>query len=355
MFERIVIENVRNLVEVSVSPAAGANYLFGANGSGKTSVLESLYLLGYGRSFRGGPVDSIIRRGERFCRVVADLATLRGSSRVGLERSDKLWRARFDGDDVAQLSSLFVRVPVLGFEPTSAEALLFDADVRRRFVDWGVFHVEPGLLPVWRNYVRALRQRNASLRGGDHITADAWVAVLAEYGERIHSARLVYFEALKSYLATTIENISPTLDVVDITLRSGWAEGVDLYSAIQSSLERDITTGFTHCGPHRGDLRIGWHGRSFRDVGSRGQAKALALCLVLAQAKFYRDRTGRWPILLFDDPGSELDTDHQSRLADWIDREPVQVWLSGVEATLSLLPRDVAKFHVEQGKVTRLV
>lgn len=355
MFDRIVIENVRNLVEVSISPSARANYLFGENGSGKTSVLESLYLLGYGRSFRTGPVDSIIRRGERFCRVVADASTARGSSRIGLERSDKAWRARFDGDDVAQLSSLFVRVPVLGFDPTSAESLLFDADARRRFVDWGVFHVEPDLLPLWRNYVRALRQRNAALRSGDRVGADAWVAMLAEYGERIHRARLTYFDQLRSQLAVTTGDVSPTLDSVDLTLRSGWGDDGDLYSAIQSSLDRDIGSGFTHCGPHRGDLRFTWYGRSFRDIASRGQAKALSLCLVLAQAAFYRRSTGSCPVLLFDDPGSELDSDHQARLANWINRESVQVWLTGVEAALSLLPRDVAKFHVKQGKVTRLV
>lgn len=356
MFESILIENVRNLREVSIVAGSGANYLFGENGSGKTSVLEALHLLGFGRTFRAGSIDGVIRTGEPFCRVVADVFLGDGHvSKIGLERRGKCWQAKVDGVAVEHLSSLLLRVPILCLHPGSADALLFDADVRRRMIDWGVFHVEPSLLRVWRDYVRALRQRNAALRVQDEMLASAWEPELSSNGERIHAARVEYLAALSSGLTAVLEQIAPELKDVAVSFRSGWAESESLGSALEATRSRDLIGGFTSSGPHRGDLRLQWNGKPFREIASRGQAKAYVLSVLLAQATWYRLRTGRWPTLLFDDVGSELDTEHQSKLATWLEVSASQVWFSGLDDQPPLLPHSATRFHVKQGEVTRQV
>ena len=356
MFESILIENVRNLREVSIVAGSSANYLFGENGSGKTSVLEALHLLGFGRSFRAGSIDGVIRSGEPFCRVVADVVLGDGQiAKIGLERRGKSWQARVDGVAVEHLSSLLLRVPILCLHPGSAEAMLFDADVRRRMIDWGVFHVEPSLLRVWRDYVRALRQRNAALRVQDEMLASAWEPELSRNGERIHGARVDYLAALSSALKGVVEQIAPELKDVALSFRSGWAESESLSSALEATRSRDLACGFTSSGPHRGDLRLQWHGKPFREMASRGQAKAYSLSVLLAQATWYHLRTGRWPALLFDDVGSELDTAHQSKLAMWLNDSAPQVWFSGLDEQPPLLPQSAVRFHVKRGEVTRQV
>ena len=356
MFESILIENVRNLREVSIVAGSSANYLFGENGSGKTSVLEALHLLGFGRTFRAGSIDGVIRSGEPFCRVVADVVLGDGQiAKIGLERRGKSWQARVDGVAAEHLSSLLLRVPILCLHPGSAEAMLFDADVRRRMIDWGVFHVEPSLLRVWRDYVRALRQRNAALRVQDEMLASAWEPELSRNGERIHGARVDYLVALSSALKGVVEQIAPELKDVALSFRSGWAESESLSSALEATRSRDLACGFTSSGPHRGDLRLQWHGKPFREMASRGQAKAYSLSVLLAQATWYHLRTGRWPALLFDDVGSELDTAHQSKLAVWLNDSAPQVWFSGLDEQPPLLPQSAVRFHVKRGEVTRQV
>lgn len=347
---------MRNLREVSIVAGSSANYLFGENGSGKTSVLEALHLLGFGRTFRAGSIDGVIRSGEPFCRVVADVVLGDGQiAKIGLERRGKSWQARVDGVAVEHLSSLLLRVPILCLHPGSAEAMLFDADVRRRMIDWGVFHVEPSLLRVWRDYVRALRQRNAALRVQDEMLASAWEPELSRNGERIHGARADYLAALSSALKGVVEQIAPELKDVALSFRSGWAESESLSSALEATRSRDLACGFTSSGPHRGDLRLQWHGKPFREMASRGQAKAYSLSVLLAQATWYHLRTGRWPALLFDDVGSELDTAHQSKLAMWLNDSAPQVWFSGLDEQPPLLPQSAVRFHVKRGEVTRQV
>lgn len=354
-FAGVRIESIRNLSVVDVEASSHANYLFGFNGSGKTSFLEALYLLGYGRSFRSGSLDALTQRGSEFCRVVARVDAPSAQVTVGLERRSRSWSGRIDGAPVEQLSSLFVSVPVLCFDPASSMSFLSESESRRRFMDWGVFHVEPSLLPSWRRYNRALKQRNAALRLGDGSSAQAWVAQLAIEGERIDSARQRFMLGMQRCITDAVSLLAPALTGVELKLRSGWMAGISLEEFMLGNEARDLKLGFTAGGPHRADLQIEWDAKLFRDVASRGQAKALSLSLMIAQATWYHGLRGVWPVLLFDDVGSELDAIHQTRLREWISQSNAQTWLSGVDRDSPLLPAKGARFHVEQGKITRLI
>ncbi|MGH8074570.1 MAG: DNA replication/repair protein RecF, partial [Lysobacter sp.] len=192
---RLDIRHLRRFEQVQLSPAPGLNVLVGDNGAGKTSVLEALHLMAYGRSFRGRVGDGLVRHGAPALEVfvewrersasgsptlspVGQAPTGDGALRTrkaGLRHAGRDWEGRLDGSRVAQLGELCAALAVVTFEPGSHALVSGPGEVRRRYLDWGLFHVEPGFLPVWRRYSRALKQRNALLKArASEAQLDAW-------------------------------------------------------------------------------------------------------------------------------------------------------------------------------------
>ena len=195
------INNLRNLKSVNIDLHPELNYLVGDNGAGKTSVLESIVVLVKGRSFRSGQINTLLGpESERF-RVVA--WTEHHDSRrqtLGIERSRNEWRARRNGEDVKQLSDLVRHLPLVLIEPNSHLLVCGPPDGRRRFLDWGVFHVEQDYLVLWRRYSRALKQRNAALRKQDKAIVESIDEVLSGLGENIDNARRKQQQSLSAAL-----------------------------------------------------------------------------------------------------------------------------------------------------------
>jgi DNA replication and repair protein RecF len=357
---RLRAEQLRLFETVEIEPTPGVNLLLGPNGAGKTSLLEAVHLLGYGRSFRAGAREAVVRRGAEALQVFAEIADARGERhRLGLQRSGRQWQARIDGRDVGSLSELFVHCPVVCFEPGSHELIAGPADLRRRFLDWGLFHVEHTFLGIWRDYQRALRQRNALLR--THAPADEfvpWEHELAELGGRLHQLRTVYVAALAAPLVDVAGALFPSPGAPTLRYLPGWSEeGEGLGGVLAAARDRDRQLGYTTAGPHRANWTLHYPALPSRDSLSRGQEKLSALCCILAQARHFASVRGDWPIICVDDLGSELDRAHQSRAAEWLTAQPAQVWVTGTDnpAGFSGAGDGVATFHVEQGSLRRLL
>ena len=181
------IAGFRNLRQVSLNCAPGLNLLIGPNASGKTSLLEALYVLGRGRSFRTRQPRELIQTGATAFRIVATMRD--GESRrfpVGIERNARELTARIGGAPTRSLAELARQAPVLLLNPDSHRLLEDGPKQRRRFMDWGLFHAEPGFLDAWRRYDIALRHRNAALRtqSVDRVV-DAWDGELAAAAARL--------------------------------------------------------------------------------------------------------------------------------------------------------------------------
>lgn len=353
---RLDIRQLRRLVSVTLAPGPGLNFITGDNGAGKTSVLESLHLMAYGRSFRGRVRDGLIRSGEPALEVFVEWReSLHSSARkAGLRHAGQDWTGRLDGEAVAQLGDLCAALAVVSFEPGSHALITGSAESRRRYLDWGLFHVEPGFLVLWRRYTRALKQRNALLkrRAGDS-QLDAWDQELAAAGEPLSRERQRYLEALQPHFSALTSEWVPAIGVTTLEYQPGWRrEELPLADALLLARERDLVTGFTSVGPHRADWRIGFGHLAGRESLSRGQAKLTALSALMAQAEHYAQSRGEWPIIAIDDLMSELDRAHEARVLDWLRRSGAQVFVTGTEipATLQATP-GMLLFHVEQGEV----
>lgn len=355
---RLDIRNLRRLEPLSIAPGPSLNWITGDNGAGKTSLLEAIHLLAYGRSFRGPVRDGLIRTGAEALEVFAEWEESASPRlrRVGLRHAGQSWEGKLDGEPAAALGELCAALAVVTFEPGSHALIAGSGEPRRRWVDWGLFHVEQDFLPLWRRYARALKQRNALLKSRpkpDQL--DVWEHELAEAGEPLTSRRERYLERLQVRLASVASDLLPSLGLATLQFQPGWRrQDLSLADALLLARERDLITGHTSVGPHRADWRIDYAARPAREALSRGQAKLTALACLLAQAEDYAELRGEWPVVALDDLASELDRQHQQQLLDRLQRSGAQIFITGTE-----LPEyaennpEKAWFHVEHGQILR--
>jgi DNA replication and repair protein RecF len=343
-------EQFRCLAEVELELDPRANVFVGPNASGKTSLLEAAFFLSRGRSFRS-------RRREVLIRHDQDAFLLAGRSEAGptaiplgvrASRTETEWRVGgAAADGVADLAEQF---PAQVIDPEVHKLLEEGPGRRRRFLDWGVFHVEHTFLDNWRRYHQALRQRNAALKqdGSDEDLA-AWEQELATSGESLARHREVYL----SRLSAPLRAIGLALLDRPITLvhSRGWDADRQLLEVLQNSRQRDRRYRATQAGPHRGDVVVQVDGRAAKDHVSRGQQKLVAASLMLAQLEIQeQERPGRSALLL-DDPAAELDAGNLVRLMGVVQKLPAQLWVTSLRPDIPGLPAGARMFHVEQGRI----
>jgi len=350
---RLELRDLRNLASVCIEPGRGLNLLLGPNGAGKTSVLEGLHLLAYGRSFRARVRDGLIRTGAPAVEVFAgwDAGTDGKQRRAGLRHAGANWAARVDGNPVSHLGELCAAFMVVTFEPGSHALVSGGGEPRRRFVDWGLFHVEQGFLPIWRRYSRALKQRNALLKAGAGLSQiSAWDHELAASGEELTRRRALYLDRLQERLEPVAAALAPSLGQAHLEFDPGWRQGsLSLADALAVARERDRTYGHTSVGPHRADWVLHLSGKPRGEALSRGQAKLAALSCLFAQAVDCAEERGDWPVIALDDLASELDALHRERVLGFLASVPAQAFITGTDVLVAEAPMTL--FHVEHGSV----
>lgn len=353
---QLVLHHLRSFAEARLDLTPGINVITGPNGAGKTSLLEAVYLLSHGHSFRAGGPQALLRRGAEALDVFAELLRAGSSHRLGLGRRSGHWEARLDGRDVA-LAELLGQCAVVCFEPGSHALISGPPEERRRFMDWGVFHVEPSFLGHWRRYRRALEQRNALLRHG--VIADVeyrpWEEGMGETAALLDQARARYLEALQKPLTRLLDRLIPELGCVELRYRRGWPADNELAAYLAASRLTDQQRGHTSAGSHRAVWSIHFAAAPQREHLSRGQEKLVALACLLAQAAVHAEHAGFWPIIAFDDLASELDRDHQRMVVDQLLACGAQVLVTGTEIPDALSTRTTRRFHVEQGGRVQLI
>jgi len=347
---RVQVSDFRCLHSAELDLDPQFTLISGPNASGKTSLLESIYVLGRGRSFRTRRLDNLIRSGtERF--VIygeADLAERRVG--LGIEGSADGMRARMGGERVSSLGELAAVLPAQIIDPEVHKLIEEGPSRRRRFLDWGVFHVEHKFLDGWQRYQQVLKQRNAALKARQPRAAvSAWDVDLVRLGEFINQARSRYVVAL----AQDAREIAQSLLGMDLTLtyRSGWPRDATLVEALKSSWTHDQEAGTTQVGPQRAEVSIRLNGISVKDRISRGQQKLLAATLLMAQLNLFPKDALVRPTLLLDDPAAELDSDRLFGLIREVSRQSVQLVVTSLNADFTAFGAPGRRYTVDGGRV----
>jgi DNA replication and repair protein RecF len=348
------IEDFRCLEEVELEPAAGANFIYGQNASGKTSLLEALFVLGRGRSFRAGRRDVLIREGAAQARVVAEGESGRGVFRAGVAIRPGDSELRVDGRPALGVAEVAARMPVEVIDPDAHRLVAEGPAERRRYLDWSVFHVEPGFLADWRRYQRALRQRTALLRrGAPGRELEPWEQEMADRGGAVDRAR----ERVLAGIAPIVLDLGQHLlgSEIRLTYRPGQSGGSPLADLLAAGRERDARMGQTMTGPHRSDVQVEIHDRRARGRVSRGQQKLVAAAMILGQHRYQAGITGENGIVLMDDISAELDRERVGRLHEALADTPGQLFVTALnQEDLADKPHE-RMFHVERGNVTAVV
>lgn len=322
------INSFRNLSHFTFSPSPGFNFFYGENGTGKTSLLEAIFHLSAGRSFRTHLYREVIQNGEDSFRVVGKV----NDKFLGIERyrSGDL-TVKFDQEEVKSVSRLAEVLPVQLIDPNTHLLVTGGPRNRRQFMDWGAFHSDETFLKYWKRLNRALKQRNAALKQKSD-DAKIWHKELVESSQYIDFIRKNYINRfIDRFNLLQKEQDFPTIFV---GYYSGWDNEFSYEEVLENSFQRDMHYGITHYGPHRADLRITLDdNHSAAEHLSRGQQKRVVSTMKIAQAMLLNDENHKKSLFLVDDLPSELDESNKQFIMNNLREMNCQVFITGVEQT----------------------
>ncbi len=385
MIKHLQISNLRNLSQVNLSTSC-CNIIIGNNGSGKTSLLESIFLLSRGKSFRTHQPSRYIKHRKDFAIV---FAIFDDDTRLAIQKqTDATTQLRFNGDTVKTQSSLTRYMPTLLIDPSSMNILEQGSASRRQLLDWLAFHVKPNFYTQWLAYQRLLKQRNSLLKQTRILTdlqkqqIAAWDLGLATHAKSIHYYRQQVFDEWQPYFLESMDKLLPHYTKkINVSYQPGFNVSQSLDKILEGRLLQDLQQGYTRVGSHRADIHVNWQSKidsknkvkeQAANVLSRGEKKLLITALKLSQLPLLQKHKNKLksntdvsyetlnyersvPIVLLDDVTAELDEKAIKVLLTTLGGLDCQVFLTSL--TENILPlvkdywQDYKLFHVKQGSI----
>ncbi len=359
----IELKNFRNYEEETVEFHSKVNIITGKNAQGKTNLLESLYIMSMGKSFRTNKDHDLIGFQKDFCKIKSTSVKDGRELEIEIVISDDGKTTKINGLKTAKNIELLENVYMVVFSPEDLKIVKDEPEKRRKFIDRELCQLKPIYYRNLGRYKKILQQRNSLLKQPEirEDVISVWDEGLAEYGSKIIQERKRFIDKMNRISGKISESITNGKEVLEISYEAN-GEVKDDYEEqrnfqlqlLKKNLKNDFIRRSTSVGPHKDDLKLCVEGIDIRHFGSQGQQRTAALSLKLAEIKLIKEEAGVSPILLLDDVLSELDADRQNYLIHSLD--DVQLFLTTAELSEEVknkLPQG-EKFIVESGKVTRL-
>lgn len=353
------VSNLRNISSTKLKFGSGFNFIIGENASGKTSLLEAIYLLGTGRSFRSSNTRDFIHFHKNDCTIFGQLVngnykTNDLALRKSIVGENKIFLNGKSQNSIAPITKL---LPMQIIGPDLE--LISDAgsNARRQFIDWGLFYENENYGDLWKKSRKILIQRNALLKQAilDTKQLDYWDIQWSEVSHEISQLRFEYLNRLVISDAFKESLFWKPKDLL-IEYQQGWPYKKTLIDSLASSRDRDRLRGHTQYGIHRDDIKISSRNRPATEILSRGQKKLMTLQLRIAQAgELSEQRCELKSIFLLDDLASELDITNQKKVIQWLIDFKCQVFITSTQRNLmwermaNIQNFEFNTFHVEQG------
>ena len=334
--ERLYASHFRNLEELDWRPHRHFNLLTGANGQGKTNVLEALFVIAGLRSFRATRLAECIQFGENTATLAATYRRRGDRGDLGLQVQTKGRKTTVDGKAVSSAVDYLGKLVVVLFAPADLALPHAQPADRRRWLDRVVFNHEPQHLLELRDYEKVLTSRNVILKQGqrgsiDPHLIDVYDALLVRHGAAVIRRRLAVlarFAPIVSDVFAAIAAPGLHLDVVCPGRQDDGQLEQKLLELLRECRQRDQILGYTTRGPHRDDVQFLLQGRPAAVHASQGQCRALVLALKIAEIRSLEATLGEPPVLLMDDVSSELDQQRNAALMRYLDDLGGQVILT---------------------------
>ncbi len=368
---RLIVRNFRNIEKTELQFSPNFNFIYGLNGSGKSSLLEAIAYLGLGRSFRTHKFTNLIGYESTQFSLYGELDKSEQTLKIGISKGrQNKSQLRVNGDNVTRAADLAKLLPLQVINSQSFDLLEGGPGARRRFLDWLVFHVKHDYGATWSQATRCLKQRNALLRAGaDQKEFAVWDEQLINLTSTLNLARV---EVLEQFMPVAqnytnqcdyfVEKALQQKEPLKIRFLSGWNKEQTYREILESNFHRDSQLGYTSAGFHKADIRLEVGGKQVHEVYSRGQQKSVISALLLAQLEFLCKRPGSECLLLVDDLPAELDKNNIEMFIKWVSNlTNVQVFISGISINnvvslwLNITEKEQQTykvFHVKHGQIT---
>jgi len=311
------VKSVRTHSSYTLFISPKVTLITGDNGSGKTSLLEAVYIALQGSSFRGGDSE-VLRFNSPWYRI--DAVFDEGVRTVKFDPSRPSGKKQFEIDNKTHYRLTFSnKYPVVLFEPDDLRLIGGSPTRRRQFIDRFICQLDPEYALSLRRYERALKQRNILLKKrSQNDELFVWDVSLSKYGAYIIQRRIELIERLKPLLEAIYQEIAATDDKVEIYYSAQYKGSVEqrLMGELHQGADRDRVLGFTSTGPHRHDILFELNGHTAETAASRGEVRTIVLALKFLEVDILKERTEKDPIILLDDVFSELDESRQMALME---------------------------------------
>lgn len=355
--QKLDVYRVRNILQASILPSPAINLIYGNNGSGKSSLLEAIFILGRARSFRTNSIKTVINQDANDLIVSGQILQKNGFfAHLGIQLTGKEGEIHINQQSKCKRAELAYALPIQLIHPKSYQLLDSNSGVRREFIDWGVFNQNDTFLTVWRKFKKSLLQRNVLLKSKSFRQIRVWDNELVQYANQIAQFRLEYVHQLEP-IFNNICRFFLSFENVKFKFLAGWDESKDLQHILTENLEKDSRLGFTQYGPHRSDFQLLINHRFAKDFVSRGQLKLLILSLKIAQVQLMYQKSSKIGCILIDDLTAELDSLNRTKFLQYLSNTNFQVFISATEliefGNLNRLD-DFKLFHMEHGKIQQI-
>ncbi len=355
--QSLTLHYFRNIDQANLTFSSGLNLIIGDNAAGKTSLIEAIWVLSTGRSFRTAKPAHLINADHPNFTLFSEVTQTNQTYKMGLKRSIEKSLCKINGEVVPSQADMAERLPVQLLTPESHRLLEDGPKVRRQFLDWGCFHASADFIQHWRGYQRALKQRNQALKKRlPQNQTQIWDVQLVDLAAKIDAIRQAYVLKLTPFVVKFCKALMPEMaEQVDLGYRAGWPQASDSFAALLAqNYGKDAKQGFTQYGCHRADIRFKFAGTEAMLKLSRGQQKLFVCALLLAQASLYEQESQEQVIMLIDDLPAELDEQHRLTLLTLLQDLNIQHIISTTSQSLiaNLNPDTASFFDINQGNVS---
>lgn len=364
-FKSIKLTDFRNYKALDIDLDPGLNLFLGKNAQGKTNLLEALFIMSLGKSFKTNKDRDMIAFGADFARAVCVVVNKETDSETEIDISffENGKRIKLDGVNILRSADLLENVYVVVFFPDDLKIVKDGPENRRRFIDRELCQIKPVYYSDLGNYKKVLKQKNVLLRQNnkDRDLYAVFDEALSDYGVRIIEERERFVSRLNAISGNIHFKISNGLENINISYETDFSGGNDFsekkeeyLKLLKENFEKDVFRGYTGFGPHKDDLKIEINGIDIRQFGSQGQQRTAALSMKLAEIELIKQETGQKAVLLLDDVLSELDRERQRFLIEGM--KDVQLFISATEIEkelMDMLPAG-SVYSVEAGNVKKL-
>ena len=365
----LTISHFRNIKQLNLKPSEQINLFYGDNAQGKTNILEAIYYLSTGRSFRAKQDSDCVphNSGNNVSSIIsAKINRIEGDIRIVIHLSKDEKIVTINQKKINKLSLLWGKFPTVLFIPDDIQIIKGNPQKRRRFLDTSIGQIHSQYLIYLQRYDFIIRERNALLKSIKDIKAikdqiSIWDKQLVEIGTEILFQRYTMTQKIAEYFAQSYNAISSSKENAELIYTPSFDKeffahkksAYEIYKiTLEENLKSDLKIGYTQIGPHRDDFDILLDGKSAKYFSSQGQQKSSILALKMAEIYYMNQEKGEMPVLLIDDLSSELD---DKRLLNFLELlgEGIQTFITSIALIQSIKSNfSTSSFKIKNGEIT---